>query len=184
MSGRLSLLEALMTSRTILLGDPNESDRRLLARGFREQGFMVREAVDCRSVEALVVAERPWMVVLELRLADGFSVGLVSAVRDRGAQVAVVTGHMSVASALAVMRSGAAAYLEKPASARAILDAVEGRAAPQPPAAAPPVMTLDRAIWEYISRVFVNSGSVTEAARRLSLDRRSLRRMMARCAPR
>jgi ActR/RegA family two-component response regulator len=43
--------------------------------------------------------------------------------------------------------------------------------------------SLDRAIWDYLNQVFLASGSMSEAARRLKVDRRSLRRMLGKQAP-
>jgi len=47
----------------------------------------------------------------------------------------------------------------------------------------PTQMTLDRAIWEYINYSVDVAGSIAAAARNLGLDRRSLRRMLAKYAP-
>jgi ActR/RegA family two-component response regulator len=38
-------------------------------------------------------------------------------------------------------------------------------------------------IWQYINDVYASAGSMSEAARRLGLDRRSLRRMLNRTPP-
>ena len=43
--------------------------------------------------------------------------------------------------------------------------------------------TLNRTIWEYLNQVYVSAGSMSEAARRLGLHRRSLRRMLAKYPP-
>jgi ActR/RegA family two-component response regulator len=43
--------------------------------------------------------------------------------------------------------------------------------------------SLDRTIWEYINQVVVGAGTLSEAARRLGVDRRSLRRMLAKYPP-
>jgi two-component system response regulator RegA len=45
-------------------------------------------------------------------------------------------------------------------------------------------LTLDRAIWEFISQTVESAGTISEASRRLGLDRRSLRRMLSKYAPR
>src|SRR5262249_11958482 len=44
-------------------------------------------------------------------------------------------------------------------------------------------MSLDRVIWEFINQAVLEAGSVSEAARRLQLDRTSLKRMLRKVPP-
>jgi two-component system response regulator RegA len=83
------------------------------------------------------------------------------------------------------MRAGVTAYIAKPATAANVLDAIaEGR--PQASESAPRAdeyLSLNRAKWEYIHMVLAAAGTMSEAARRLGVDRRSLRRMLSQHAP-
>jgi ActR/RegA family two-component response regulator len=45
-------------------------------------------------------------------------------------------------------------------------------------------MTLDRAVWEYIARTVETAGTLSGGARRLGIDRRSLKRMLKKYPPR
>ncbi|HXU61884.1 MAG TPA: two-component system response regulator, partial [Polyangia bacterium] len=98
---------------------------------------------------------------------------------------AVVTAYPSVASAVQFTRMGFAGYLVKPASPEAVLSAVAGT--PEPAEAADVSdlewPSLDRTIWEYLNQVHAWAGSLSAAARHLRIDRRSLRRMLAKYPP-
>ena len=81
------------------------------------------------------------------------------------------------------MRAGIAVYVAKPVTAEMVLAAL-GDGADWAQAPADPCWpSLDRTIWEYINQVLVEAGSISEAARRLRIDRRSLRRMLAKHPP-
>jgi ActR/RegA family two-component response regulator len=47
----------------------------------------------------------------------------------------------------------------------------------------PTPMSLDRAIWEYLNQTLVETGSISAAARRLRVDRTSLKRMLRKEPP-
>jgi two-component system, response regulator RegA len=84
------------------------------------------------------------------------------------------------------MKLGARHYLTKPADADEILAAL-GAAHPDDDLSATPVAgtpSLARAEWEHIQRVLADcGGNVSEAARRLSIHRRSLQRKLAKNPP-
>lgn len=95
----------------------------------------------------------------------------------------VLTAYPSVATAVAVIRQGMGDYLPRPASSEALHAALIGDE-PEVVLAAPTKWpSLDRTIWEYINQVWMSAGSLSEAARRLRVDRRSLRRMLAKHPP-
>jgi two-component system response regulator RegA len=83
------------------------------------------------------------------------------------------------------MRAGVSGYFAKPVCARQLLDFLhgDGEAAlgDQPETEA--YLTLGRAHWEYINLTLDASGSIAEAARRLGVHRRSLRRMLSKYPP-
>jgi two-component system response regulator RegA len=81
------------------------------------------------------------------------------------------------------VREGAADYLTKPADADQVAAAIRGEGVRPPRPAAVP--SLDRVEWEHIQRVLAETGgNVSESARLLGIDRRSLQRKLARYAPR
>jgi two-component system response regulator RegA len=91
-----------------------------------------------------------------------------------------------VATAVRAVRLGFDAYLAKPIDPRCIAGLLEGCGRPAAPVEPPDTEawpSLDRTIWELVNQVVAVSGSLSEAARRLGLDRRSLRRMLAKYPP-
>lgn len=144
----------------------------------------------------MLASHVPSHVVSEIRIGgrwlSDFMVESAGAIpRDR---FAVVTAYPSVATAVRFTRMGIAAYLAKPVSAESLVDAIAGSTGAQCSEAAScaggPLFdeslawpTLDRTIWEYLCEVHAAAGSISEAARRLGLDRRSLRRMLAKHPP-
>jgi two-component system response regulator RegA len=121
-----------------------------------------------------------------MRLDDGTGLRIVQAIRDARpeARVVMLTGYGNIATAVAAVKAGAVDYLAKPADAddvaRALLAIGGGVAAPPENP-----MSADRVRWEHIQRVYELCGhNVSETARRLSMHRRTLQRILAKRAPR
>lgn len=169
---------------SVLLVDDDEPFRERLARALRERGFAPTTAGDPRHALALA-AERSFSVaLLDLALPGGSGLDLVRALRERqpACRLVVLTGYGSIATALEAVRAGAADYLTKPADADQIAAALRGTGGPV--RRAPVVPSLERVEWEHIQRVLRDcGGNVSETARRLGLDRRSLQRKLAKLAP-
>jgi two-component system, response regulator RegA len=168
---------------TILIVDDHEPFCINLGRSFQELGFSTCVSTQLQEAEIFAETSDLFLIVTELRLQGCWAFDFVDRLRARQPHcpVAIATVYPSVATAVRAVQMGFAGYLGKPVSARMILDAVSG---PATPAQAPdPWPTLDRTIWEYINQVFVVSGTMAETARRLGLDRRSLRRMLAKHPP-
>ncbi|HPD92165.1 MAG TPA: helix-turn-helix domain-containing protein, partial [Pararhodobacter sp.] len=76
-------------------------------------------------------------------------------------------------------------YLSKPADAEEVVNALlqrEGAVLPEPPENP---MSADRVRWEHIQRVYEQCDrNVSETARRLSMHRRTLQRILAKRSPR
>jgi two-component system response regulator RegA len=100
------------------------------------------------------------------------------------ARAVVLSGYGSIADAVESVRMGACDFLCKPVSADAVLRKLiaEPNADGQRPEALPP--SLARVEWEHIARVLADSGgSVSKAAKKLGIHRRSLQRKMRRGPP-
>jgi len=139
--------------------------------------------------DKVLATRTPSYVVSELRVAGRW---LVDYLKEVGAalpfeRLGVVTAYSSIATAVQFARLGAAAYLAKPAPPQLLLEELRRDASPglimSATSEPPPRTTLKRTIWEHVSQVFVSAGSVSEAARRLGIDRHSLRRMLAKRPP-
>ena len=172
-----------MSAPSLLLVDDDAPLRERLARALRERGYEVRTAGS--TDEALVLAreESPELAVIDLRMPGRSGLELLKELRqhDPGTQVLVLTGYGSIGTAVEATKLGAVGYLQKPVDADELLAAFAGQ--PSPVSIETP--SLDRVEWEHIQRVLADcDGSISEAARRLGLHRRSLQRKLSKYAPR
>ncbi|MEO1089986.1 MAG: ActR/PrrA/RegA family redox response regulator transcription factor [Pseudomonadota bacterium] len=170
----------------LLLLDDDAPLRRALVRALERRGFEVHAAESLGQGRELIADKRFSFAVLDMRLEDGHAMGFIGELLDKSpeARVAVVTGYGNIASAVAAVKQGALDYLAKPVDGDEIADALlnVGHALPPPP---DQPMSPDRVRWEHIQRVFEQCGrNVSETARRLSMHRRTLQRILNKRAPR
>jgi two-component system response regulator RegA len=176
-------------SGAVLIVDDHPAFAGPLARSFRVLGYDAWLEQGLAGALAAVQVVRPELAVMELevdrvsnleRLKDFWTLAPQM-------EVAIVTAYPSVVTAMRAIRLGASAYLPKPTTASLILRALgrepgrhhqrQGQDAATCRGTAT-ASDLDRIIANYLSQVFEICGSMSEAARRLKLDRRSLRRML------
>ena len=129
-----------------------------------------------------------WGAVVDMRMADGDGLALIRQLQTLAnpPQIVVLTGYGSIANALEAVRLGAIDYLTKPAAADQILAALRGENVAQKNSTPQPTETpsLDRVEWEHIQRVMSDTGGkVSETARRLGMDRRTLQRKLGKYPP-
>ncbi len=182
----LSNLIAALPDRSLLVLDDDLALRTRLGRALEQRGFVVTTAGGVVEALEAVSAAPPAFAVLDMRLDDGTGLKVVEAIRDArpDARVIMLTGYGNIATAVAAVKAGAVDYLAKPADAddvaRALLAAGDMQAAPPDNP-----MSADRVRWEHIQRVYELCGhNVSETARRLSMHRRTLQRILAKRAPR
>jgi ActR/RegA family two-component response regulator len=169
----------------VLIADNSDSCSRALERALVAQGHYVRICGHGAVVEQLISESPPDVLITELRLANGPVLKLIAWIKAEHPAVRVVvhTDHGSIATAIRCARLGVDAYYPKPVSAEQLLSfepesgALAADEAPSEP------LPLDRAMWEYMNRVVEHAGTITQAARLLGLDKRSLRRMLGKHAP-
>ena len=177
------------TAPSILIVDDDEVFRTRLARAFRDRGYDVQAASHHAEALACAREDSPEMAVVDLRMPGPSGLELVRDLKalDPGTRILVLTGYGSIATAIEAVRIGATYYLAKPADVDDILAAfARGEAPPlDPPPSDYAAPSLARAEWEHISRVLSDcGGSISEAARRLGLHRRSLQRKLQKYPPR
>lgn len=180
----------MKTWERLLLVDDDAVFRARLVRALEDRGCGVTAAASLEDVQAAWAANRFSGAVVDLRLASGSGLDVVRFLKTREAAmpIVVLTGYGSIASALQAVRCGAVDYLTKPVDPDRLLAALRGGAheadahGERPAAGAAP--SLDRVEWEHIQRVLADcGGNVSEAARRLGIDRRSLQRKLAKHPP-
>lgn len=174
-----------LADRSLLVLDDDAALRTRLGRALEQRGFEVRLAGSVSEALDAVRASPPAHAVLDMRLDDGTGLRIVQAIRDARpeARVVMLTGYGNIATAVAAVKAGAVDYLAKPADAddvaRALLAMGVNPSPPENP------MSADRVRWEHIQRVYELCGhNVSETARRLSMHRRTLQRILAKRAPR
>lgn len=170
---------------SLLLVDDDEAFVRRLAKAMDKRGFASAVALSVAEGKAQVEAAPPAYAVVDLRLGDGNGLDVVQAIHDRRpeARVIVLTGYGAIATAVAAVKHGAIDYLSKPADANDITQALleQGEDLPAPPEH---LMSADRVRWEHIQRVYeMCDRNVSETARRLSMHRRTLQRILAKRSP-
>jgi two-component system, response regulator RegA len=171
--------------KTLLLVDDDKPFLTRLARAMETRGFVVRTADTVAEGIASVREKAPGYAVVDLRLSDGNGLDVIEALHAArsDARVVVLTGYGNIATAVTAVKLGAIDYLAKPADADAVFGALisdtDARTAlPDNP------MSADRVRWEHIQRVFeLCNRNVSETARRLSMHRRTLQRILAKRAP-
>jgi two-component system, response regulator RegA len=175
-----------LAERSLLIVEDDKSFLQRLARAMEARGFQVTIAETVADGLQQVEKMAPAYAVVDMRLADGNGLDVVSALKHRrpDARAIVLTGYGNIATAVNAVKIGAVDYLSKPADADdvvAALLAIEGRKA-EPPEHP---MSADRVRWEHIQRIYELCGrNVSETARRLNMHRRTLQRILAKRAPR
>lgn len=171
--------------RSLLLVDDDEAFVKRLAKAMEKRGFQPETALSVAEGRGIAEARPPAYAVVDLRLADGNGLDVVQALHERRpeSRVIVLTGYGAIATAVAAVKIGAIDYLSKPADANDITKALleEGDDLPPPP---DNLMSADRVRWEHIQRVYeMCDRNVSETARRLSMHRRTLQRILAKRSP-
>ena len=171
---------------SLLLVDDDEAFVRRLAKAMEKRGFAPRIAQSVEEGRGEVVSNPPAYAVVDLRLEDGNGLDVVEELRARrpDARIVVLTGYGAIATAVAAVKIGATDYLAKPADATDVTNALLARGDELPPPPENP-MSADRVRWEHIQRVYeLCDRNVSETARRLSMHRRTLQRILAKRSPR
>lgn len=173
---------------TFLLVDDDVPFRSRLARALASRGFVVHEAGDVEEGLAVFGRIKPHRVVVDLKMPGKTGLDFVdeAAKIDPEAQIVVLTGYGSIATAVDAVHRGALDYLQKPADADEVIavfereedkDAVDVGTAGTTP-------TLARVEWEHIQRILHDcDGNISQAARRLGIHRRSLQRKLGKMPP-
>ena len=177
---------AIGPDRSLLLVDDDEAFLKRLARAMEKRGFEPVMAGSVAAGKAAAGAHPPAFAVVDLRLEDGNGLDVVEALRARrpDCRIVVLTGYGAIATAVAAVKVGAVDYLSKPADANDVVNALLARGDALPPPPENP-MSADRVRWEHIQRVYEQCDrNVSETARRLSMHRRTLQRILAKRSPR
>ncbi|MBO0905853.1 ActR/PrrA/RegA family redox response regulator transcription factor [Jiella sonneratiae] len=171
---------------TLLLVDDDKPFLQRMSRALDQRGFIVTTADSIAGGLSALEDSAPAHAVVDMRLADGNGLDVVAALQRKrpDARAIVLTGYGNIATAVTAVKLGAIDYLAKPADADDVTAALLRSSGfnvevPENP------MSADRVRWEHIQRVYeLCDRNVSETARRLSMHRRTLQRILAKRAPR
>ncbi|MCC0063493.1 MAG: ActR/PrrA/RegA family redox response regulator transcription factor [Defluviimonas sp.] len=175
----------LGSDRSLLLVDDDPVFLNRLARAMEKRGFETTAVESVAAGRSAAVARRPAYAIVDLRLGDGNGLDVVEVLREQrpDCRVVVLTGYGAIATAVAAVKIGAVDYLAKPADAEDVVNALMARDGALPPPPDNP-MSADRVRWEHIQRVYEQCDrNISETARRLSMHRRTLQRILAKRSP-
>ena len=175
-----------IADKTLLIVDDDRAFCLRLARAMETRGFTVNAVSSVTEGLAAIASAPPAFAVIDMRLADGNGLDVISELKARraDARAVILTGYGNIFTAVTAVKLGAFDYLAKPADADEIFNALMARqhdkaALPDNP------MSADRVRWEHIQRIYELCGrNVSETARRLNMHRRTLQRILAKRAPR
>jgi two-component system response regulator RegA len=168
---------------SMLLVDDDVALCEALARAFESRGFSVRTAQTAAQARKEAAESPPEYAVIDLNLPGEPGLPLVPALigLDPNTRIVVLTGYGSIATAVEAIKRGATHYLTKPADADTIVRALYGEEAEEMTPILERPMSIERLEWEHISRVLrEHNGNISQAARALSMHRRTLQRKLAK----
>jgi len=171
--------------RSLLLVDDDEILTRVLERALSTRGFDVTQATTVDDALHAIALAPPAYAVIDLSIAGRSGLDVAGALNQArpDAHFIIMSGFGTLETAVAAAKLGAVDYLVKPARIDDIIAALRPGAvvAPAEPDA---LLTPDRVRWEHIRSVFTQcEQNVSETARRLSMHRRTLQRVLGRGAP-
>ena len=178
--------EKIPGERSVLVVEDDRSFLQRLAKALEQRGFAVTTAESVADGLTQVERAAPAFAVVDMRLADGNGLDVISALKRRrpDARAIILTGYGNIATAVNAVKLGAVDYLAKPVDADDVVAALLAQdhktiELPENP------MSADRVRWEHIQRIYELCGrNVSETARRLNMHRRTLQRILAKRAPR
>lgn len=172
--------------KSLLLVDDDRPFLQRLGRALEQRGFAVETAESVFEGINAVKRKAPAFAVVDMRLGDGNGLDVVQALRGLrdDSRAVVLTGYGNIATAVTAVKLGAMDYLAKPADADEVVAALT-RGTDERPEPPENPMSADRVRWEHIQRIYeLCDRNVSETARRLSMHRRTLQRILAKRAPR
>jgi two-component system response regulator RegA len=154
-------------------------------------GALTKIGVTVVGASTLAVAREamrtfaPDTCVVDLQLPDGSGLELIRELREAypNTKIALLTGYGSMDVGAMAIGAGADVVIAKPATAFEVMRRIYGEPASEH-IDVRETASVDRAIWEHVQRVLHDcGGNKSLAARRLRVDRGTLKRWLAREAP-
>ncbi len=172
--------------KTLLIVDDDKPFLNRLAKAMGSRGFLVTCADTVADGLNAIRNAPPAFAVIDMRLGDGNGLDVISELKARRpeARGIILTGYGNISSAVLAVKLGAFDYLAKPTDADEIYAALLHANSSSAGEAPINPMSAERVRWEHIQRIFeLCNRNVSETARRLTMHRRTLQRILAKRAP-
>src|SRR6202167_517783 len=162
---------SLPNERSLLIVEEAKLFFQRLPPAMETRGLVVTTAESIADGLLQVEKAAPAFAVVDMRLADGNGLDVISAMKKRRpeARAIILTGYGNIATAVNAVKLGAVDYLAKPVNADDVataLLALDTRKIDPPENP----MSADRVRWEHIQRIYELCGrNVSETARRLNM---------------
>lgn len=165
-------------SRAVLLGLPPA-----FAQSLKQDAQAFGHASSIAEAPGGITGSDDASLLLIIDLDAPRALELVTELRGRfpRADIVPITSISCVHKIAEAVRHGASTVLARPTNFAQICAALTQQAVPRSQLEP---MSYDRAVWEYLNQVVVEAGSIAGAARRLRLDRTSLKRKLRKVPPR
>jgi two-component system response regulator RegA len=167
----------------LLLADDDALLCEVLARAFSHRGFAVTVASSEERAGELAREDPPDYAVVDLRLGEksGLDVVPMLVALNGAMRIVVFSAYGNIATAIEAIKLGATYYLCKPATADDIIVAFGHHAGSRSPVPPERTMSIKRLEWEHLWRVLrEHRGNISQAARAMSMHRRTLQRKLAK----
>jgi len=157
-----------------------------LGKALERRGFEVTAINTVAEALEWIEDTHPDFALIDLRLTDGNGLDVVQKIKDTcpACRTVMMTAYGNIATAVSAVKAGAVDYLAKPTDADAVELVLLSDNKQRPPLPLRP-MSAERVRWEHIQRIYEQCDrNVSETARRLSMHRRTLQRILGKYAPR
>lgn len=166
---------------SVLIVDDDVTFTKVLASALKNRGYNPHVAHNGEQTNQAIKEQLFNKVILDLNLDNESGLSLLPEISERcaDADIVILTGYSSIATAVEAIKLGAINYLCKPADADEILAAF-GDTKGNPEIVAPEKPpSIDRVQWEHIQKVLLeNDGNISATARSLGMHRRTLQRKL------
>lgn len=172
-----------MEEKKLLIIEDDVNFAATLARRLTKLGYICEVAHNCADALDFARTFLPSHLLLDMKLDQDNGLTIIAPLRDclPKAQIVLLTGFASIASAVEAMRLGANDYLTKPVDMASLSQALAGEQSTSNAIVdiQQQVMSPERLEWEHIQQVLQsNQGNISVTARQLNMHRRTLQRKL------
>ena len=167
-------------SERYLIIDDDEAFASALQRSLRRRKLKAYTAHDAAQALQQCSKQLPTRIVLDLKLGKNNGLQLIQQLKKTHprADIVMLTGYSSIATAVNAVKLGALNYLCKPVDAAEVINAFEPSEGTLPAIVDTPP-SVNRLAWEHINQVLEkHDGNISATARALGMHRRTLQRKL------